>query len=35
MHEASTMRWLARVLAYPTAEDVDRSYAIIAVAAKR
>jgi len=35
MHEASTMRWLARVLAYPTAEDVDRSYTMIAVAAKR
>lgn len=35
MHEASTMRWLARVLAYPTTEDVDRSYTMIAVAAKR
>ena len=30
MHEASTMRWLARVLAYPTAEDLDRSYTMIA-----
>jgi SAM-dependent methyltransferase len=35
MHEASTIRWLARVLAFPTAEDVDRSYTMIAVAAKR
>jgi SAM-dependent methyltransferase len=35
MHEASVMRWLARVLAYPTADDVDRSYTMIAVAAKR
>lgn len=35
MHEASTMRWLARVLAYPAAEDLDRSYTMIAVATKR
>jgi len=35
MHEPGTMRWLARVLAYPSGEDVDRSYAMIAVATRR
>jgi SAM-dependent methyltransferase len=35
MHEANMMRWLARVLAYPSAEDLDRSYTMIVVATRR
>jgi SAM-dependent methyltransferase len=35
VHEPSAIRWLSRVLAYPTAENVDWSYSHIAVATKR
>src|SRR6185437_7625113 len=34
LHNADAVRWLARLVAYPTAEDLDISYSIVVVATR-
>jgi hypothetical protein len=35
VHDPHAIRWFATVLAYPTAENPDASYSIVAVATRR